>query len=64
MSNYQIAIDGYVIQRKNRAATQNKSGGGLVLYCRNSLTCSRLSELETLSLVILTYYFGNYIGRN
>ena len=50
MSNNQIAIDGYVIHRKDRAATQNKNGGGLVLYCRNSLTCSRRSDLEISSL--------------
>ena len=50
MSNNQIAIDGYVIHRKDKAATQNKNGGGLVLYCRNSLTCSRRSDLEISSL--------------
>ena len=50
MSNNQIAIDGYVIHRKDRAATQNKNGGGLVLYCRNSLNCSRRSDLEISSL--------------
>ena len=32
MSNSQIAIDGYVIHRKDRAATQNKNGDGLALY--------------------------------
>ena len=53
MSNNQIAIDGYVIHRKDRAATQNKNGGGLVLYCRNSLTCSRRSDLEISSLETL-----------
>ena len=31
MSNNQIAIDGYVIHRKDRAATQNKNGGRLAL---------------------------------
>ena len=30
MSNNKIAIDGYVIHRNDRAAIQNKSGGGLV----------------------------------
>ena len=28
MSNNQIAIDGYVIHRRDRAATKTKSGGG------------------------------------
>ena len=50
MSNNQIAIDGYVFHRNDRAATPNKNGGGLVLYCRNSLTCSRQSDLEISSL--------------
>ena len=50
MSNNQIAIDGYVNHRKDGAVTQNQSGGGLVLYCRNSLNCSRHSDLEISSL--------------
>ena len=50
MSNNQIAIDGYVIHRNDGAATQNKSGGGLIHYCRNSLNCSRHTDLEVSSL--------------
>ena len=48
--NNQIAIDGYVIHRKDNATTQNKSCGGLVPYCRNSLTCSHRSDLGSSSL--------------
>ena len=42
----QIVIDGYDFLRKNRAATRNKTGDGLILYFRNSLTCSRRAEFE------------------
>ena len=32
--------------RKDRSYTQDKSGGGLILYFRNSLNCRRRSELR------------------
>ena len=49
----QIAIDGYDFLRKDRAATQNKNGGGLILYFRKSLTCSRRAEFEISKLETL-----------
>ena len=45
-SDNQIAIDGYDFFRKDRAVTQNKTGGGLILYFRSSLTCVRQTEFE------------------
>ena len=47
----QIAIEGYDFLRKDRAATQNKTGGGLVF--RKSLTCLRLAEFEISKLETL-----------
>ena len=42
----QLSIQGFDVMRKDRSDTQNKSGGGLVLYYRNSLNCKRRAELE------------------
>ena len=49
----QIAIEGYDFLRKDMAATQNKSGGGLVFYFRKSLTCLRRAEFEISKLETL-----------
>ncbi|MEW8547185.1 MAG: endonuclease/exonuclease/phosphatase family protein, partial [Candidatus Thiodiazotropha sp.] len=42
----QLAIDGFDFIRKDRSDTQNKAGGGIILYFRNSLNCKRRRELE------------------
>ena len=42
----QLVIDGFNLLRKDRSDTQNKSGGGLVLYYRKSLSCRRRIDLE------------------
>ena len=42
----QLNIQGLGFMRKDRSDTQNKSGGGLVLYYNSSLNCKRRSELE------------------
>ena len=42
----QLNIQGFDFMRKDRSDTQNKSGGGLVLYYNSSLNCKRRSELE------------------
>ena len=42
----QVAIDGYDFIRKHRADTQDKTGGGIILYFRNSLKCKRRPELK------------------
>ena len=39
----QLVIDGFNLLRKD---TQNKSGGGLVLYYKKSLSCGRRIDLE------------------
>ena len=46
VSDCQVAIDGFSLLRKHRSDTQNKSGGGLLLYYRNSLNCRRRLVLE------------------
>ena len=53
ISDNQIAIDGFDFIRKDRSDTQNKTGGGIILYFRKSLDCKRrreieISEIETL----------------
>ena len=49
----QVAIGGYDFIRKDRMDTQNKTGGALILYFRNSIKCKRrheyeISEIETI----------------
>ncbi|MEW8545693.1 MAG: endonuclease/exonuclease/phosphatase family protein [Candidatus Thiodiazotropha sp.] len=46
ISDNQVAIDGYELIRKDRADTKNKTGGGLVLYFRNSIRYKRRSDFE------------------
>ena len=46
ISDNQLAVSGYDFLRKDRASIQNKGGGGVLLYFRNTLTCTRRSELE------------------
>ena len=42
----QLAVTGFDLIRKDRSDTQNKAGGGVVLYYRNSLNCNRRREIE------------------
>lgn len=42
----QIKIEGFDFIRKDRSVTQQKYGGGLVLYYRDSLNCIRRPEFE------------------
>lgn len=42
----QVVIDGYDFIRKDRADTQDKNGGGIILYFRNSLKYKRRPEYE------------------
>ena len=46
VSDNQLALDGYEFLRKDRASIQNKNGGGVIMYFRNTLTCTRRSEIE------------------
>ena len=42
----QLSINHFDLLRKDRCETQDKSGGGLLLYFRKSLNCKRRPELE------------------
>ena len=42
----QVEIDGYDLIRKDRIDTQNKAGGGLILYIRNWIKFKRRPEYE------------------
>ena len=46
ISSNQVTINGFSHIRKDRSDTQDKSGGGLILYFRNSITCKRRPEIE------------------
>lgn len=41
-----ISVNGFNFIRKDRSETQDKSGGGLILYFRHSLNIKRRSDLE------------------
>ena len=47
MMDQQVTTREYDFIRKDRMDTQNKSGGGLILYFRNSIKCKRRHEYET-----------------
>ena len=53
VSDNQIAIDGFDLIRKDRSDTQNKSGGGVILYYRKSVNCKRRCELEVSNIETL-----------
>ena len=42
----QVNLEGYDFLRKDRAEVQSKTGGGLILYFRNSLNVKRRLEIE------------------
>ena len=42
----QVAIEGFEFLRKDRMDTQNKTGGGFILYFIHSLKCKRRPEYE------------------
>ena len=53
VSDDQMTVDGFDLMRKDRSDTQNKAGGGIILYYRKSINCKRkcdteISNIETL----------------
>ena len=46
VSDDQVAVDGFDLIRKDRSDTQNKAGGGVILYYRKSINCKRKCDLE------------------
>ena len=56
--NCQLNIQGFEFMRKDRSATQDKSGGGLVLYYRNSLNSTRRPEIEISNIETLWSEFN------
>ena len=54
VSEDQRTVDGFDLMRKDRSDTQNKAGGGVILYYHKSVNCKRkcdieISNIETLS---------------
>ena len=53
VSDDQMAVDGFDLMRKDRSDSQNKAGGGVILYYRKSINCKHkcnieISNIETL----------------
>ena len=46
ISSNQLTVNGFDHIRKDRSVTQEKSGGGVILYFRNNLNCKHRPELE------------------
>ena len=46
VSDDQMAVDGFDLMRKDRSDTQNKAGGGVILYYRKSINCERKCDIE------------------
>ena len=46
VSDDQMAVDGFDLMRKDRSDTQNKAGGGVILYYRKSINCKRKCNIE------------------
>ena len=46
ITDSQVAVDGFEFIRKDRMDTQNRLGGGLILYFRESLKFRRRPEYE------------------
>ena len=46
VSDDQMAVDGFDLMRKDRSDTQNKAGGGVILYYRKSINCKRKCDIE------------------
>ena len=53
ISDDQIAIDDFEFIRKDRSDTQDKTGGGVILYYRQSINCKRKRELEVSNIETL-----------
>ena len=53
VSDGQVYINGFDFLMQDRSDTQNKSGGGLILYYKESLKCKRRLELEISHIEIL-----------
>ena len=46
VSDDQMAVYGFDLMRKDRSDTQNKAGGGIILYYRKSINCKRKCDIE------------------
>ena len=53
ISDGQIAIDDFEFIRKDRSDTQDKTGGGVIFYYRQSINCKRKRELEVSNIETL-----------
>ena len=53
VSNDQLAISGFDLIQKDRSDTQNKAGGGVILYYRKSINCKRRPEFEVSNIETL-----------
>ena len=53
VSDEQLKLEGFDLIRKDRSETQNKAGGGIILYFRKSIHCKRRHEIEASNIETL-----------
>ena len=53
VSDEQLKLEGFDLIRKDRSETQNKAGGGILLYFRKSINCKRRCEIEASNIETL-----------
>ena len=53
VSDEQLKLEGFDLIRKDRSETQNKAGGGIILYFRKSINCKRRCEIEASNIETL-----------
>ena len=53
VSDEQFKLEGFDLIRKDRSETQNKTGGGIMLYFRKSINCTRRCKIEASNIETL-----------
>ena len=53
VSDEQLKLESFDLIRKDRSETQNKAGGGIMLYFRKSINCKRRCEIEASNIETL-----------
>ena len=53
VSDEQLKLEGFDLIRKDRSETQNKAGGGIILYFRKSINYKRRCEIEATNIETL-----------
>ena len=53
VSDEQLKLEGFDLIQKDRSETQNKAGGGIIVYFRKSINCKHRCENEASNIETL-----------